>query len=145
MKAWFTTLLLCAQPAQAEQVESKLPQVDPVSASTLSKITLGLVFILLLIFVLAWAMKKMQLTPNANNRLINIVSAISVGHRDRIALIEVGDEQFVVGITPGHIETLHTLKNPVEIPDGPDSMSGGFQDKFKQIMQQGQSHRNKDA
>jgi len=139
MKAWLVFMLLWAQPLMANELESKIPQVDPVSSSTLSKITLGLVFILLLIFLLAWVMKKMQLTPHSNNQLINIVSAVSVGQRDRIALIQVGEEQFVVGITPGRIEKLHSMKTPLELPSVVKENQNSFYDKFSQLIKQGQS------
>ncbi len=145
MKNWPIILLLWVPPLLAQDPESALPQVDPLSSSTLGKITLGLAFILILIFLLAWVMKKMQLTPYSNNRLINIVSAISVGQRDRIALIQVGDEQFVVGLTPGKIEKLHTLKKPVEMPTPVESDSNGFYDKFSQLMKQGQSGEKHDV
>jgi len=144
MKNWLLLLLFWVQPIMANELENTLPQVDPMSSSTLGKITLGLAFILILIFLLAWAMKKMQLTPNSNNRLINIISAISVGQRDRIALIQVGDEQFVVGLTPGKIEKLHTLKTPVELPHQEEQAANGFYDKFSQLMKQGQSGDNHD-
>ena len=127
-------LLLVVEPTLAQDAENVTTALDPVSSSYLFKLTLGLVFIVLLIFGLAWAMKKMQLTQHSNNGLINIVSAISVGHRDRIALIQVGKEQVLVGLTPGRMQTLHTLKQPIEIDDK-SSSTQNFKEKFKQIME----------
>ncbi len=144
MKSWLLFIVLWAPPVMATDLESAVPQMDPVSSTTLGKITLGLGFILLLIFVLAWVLKKMQLTPNADNRLINIVSAVSVGQRDRIALIEVGDEQFVVGITPGRIEKLHSMKKRVERPHGENLEQNQFYDKFTQLLKKGQSDGKRD-
>ena len=135
MRLWLFTLALFSGAVLADEAEN-IPAVDPLSSGYLLKLTLGLVAIVLLIFVLAWLMKKMQLTQFSQNGLIQIVSAISVGHRDRIALIQVGEEQVLVGLTPGRIHTLHTLKSRVDIT--PSSVSGGasFSDKFKQVLQQ---------
>ncbi len=117
----------------AEEVTAKIPAVDPVSSTYLLKLILGLVFILILIFGLAWFMKKMQLTQHSQNGVIKIVSAISVGQRDRIALIQVGEEQLLLGITPGRIEKLHSLQKPVQIVESNQSVES-FKDKFNQIM-----------
>jgi flagellar protein FliO/FliZ len=144
MKSWLVFLLLWVQPLMANELDAQIPQVDPVSSSMLGKITLGLGFILLLIFILAWFMKKMQLTPQSNNQLINIISAVSVGQRDRIALIQVGEEQILVGLTPGRIEKLHAMKNRVELPAHNVVGQNRFYDKFSQLMKQGQSGNKND-
>jgi len=131
-----------AQLAAAE-VTSQMPSIDPVSSSYLIKLTLALVFILLLIFGLAWMMKKMQLTQHSQNDLIKIVSAISVGQRDRIALIQVGDEQVLLGLTPGRIEKLHTLKTIVNTDlKGVDNQS--FGEKFNQLLNR-DKRKNRDS
>ena len=136
MKFWLFTLALFSGSLLADDAESSMPGVDPLSSGYLFKLTLGLVGIVLLIFALAWLMKKMQLTQFSQNGLIQIVSAISVGHRDRIALIQVGEEQVLVGLTPGRIHTLHTLKSPVSVTDSAMAGAGTFSDKFKQVLQQ---------
>ena len=124
---------LLPQQLYAVEGNPNIPTVDPVSSSYLLKLTVAMVFILVLIFGLAWVMKKMQLTQHSQNGLIKIVSAISVGQRDRIALIQVGDEQLLVGLTPGRIEKLHTLKSTVKV-DMAIKDNQSFSDKFNQIL-----------
>ncbi len=136
MRFWLFTLELFSGSLLANEAESNMPSVDPLSSGYLFKLTLGLVGIVLLIFALAWLMKKMQLTQFSQNGLIQIVSAISVGHRDRIALIQVGEEQVLVGLTPGRIHTLHTLKSPVAIAPSSMPTAASFSDKFKQVLAQ---------
>lgn len=38
--------------------------------------------------------------------------------RDRLVLVQVGEEQILLGLTPGRITPLHVLKEPVHLPDG---------------------------
>ena len=128
-------LYLFSCPLLAEQESATLPSVDPLSSSYLLKLTAGLVFIVLLIFALAWLMKKMQLTQNSHNGLINVVSAISVGHKERIALIEVGEEQILVGLTPGRIEKLHTLKDKLQVDQNAGNRVPNFGEKFRHMME----------
>lgn len=133
MKPSFLILLFVSLPLSGNQAAGQIPVVDPVSSAYLLKLSLGLGFILLLIFGLAWLMKKMQLTQHSQNGLIRIISAISVGPRDRIALIQVGEEQILVGLTPGRIEKLHTLISPLETEDHRGD-NGSFAHKFNQLI-----------
>ena len=55
------------------------------------------------------------------------------GQRDRIALIQVGDEQVLVGLTPGRIEKLHTLKSALKT-DVKEVDNQSFGDKFNQLL-----------
>ncbi len=41
-----------------------------------------------------------------------------LGPRDRLVLVQVGEEQILLGLTPGRITPLHVLKEPVHLPDG---------------------------
>lgn len=136
MKSWLFSLFFIAGPLLAEQPAGQVHSVDDLSSSYLSRIIIGLVLILVLIFLLAWVMKKMQLTPQSGQQLIKIVSAISVGHRDRIALIQVGGEQILVGLTPGRIHKLHELKSTVDISEDESFAHGPFAQKFSRLMGQ---------
>ena len=138
MKTSFSLLLFFSSPLYALE-QNAAAAADPFSASYLFKLVAVMGFILLLIFALAWMMKKMQLTQNSQNGLINIVAAISVGQRDRIALIQVGEEQILVGLTPGKIEKLHQLKQPIKLPQQ-DAPAQSFSDKFQHLMKRGENH-----
>ena len=143
MKYWILSLLLAVPPLFADESAQQIPAVDPISSTYLVKIILGLTFILVLIFVLAWLMKKMQLTPHSGQQMIKVLSAVSVGTRDRIALVEVGDDQILVGLTPGRIQKLHTLSSPISLPDGPQHQNG-FSGKFNSLMKRDPRAQNND-
>jgi len=142
MKYIAVLIFLFSQQIFAVELSSNIPPVDPVSSSYLLKLIIAMVFILLLIFGLAWIMKKMQLTQHSNNGLIQIVSAISVGQRDRIALIQVGEEQLLVGLTPGRIETLHMLKSPVKVGEAKQD-NQSFSEKFNSLLNRDRLNRDK--
>jgi len=142
MRAWLLTLLLMAGPVLAQEVRQPAP-VDPISSAYLVKLTLGLVFIIVLIFGLAWVARKMQLTPLSGQQLIRIVSAVSVGNRDRIALIEVGGEQILLGLSPGRIEKLHVLASPVSLDEqAPAYAQSPFAQKLAGLMNTQTARRN---
>lgn len=145
MKIWLYSLLFIAGPLMAEQSANQIPSVDDVSSSYLTRIAIGLILILMLIFLLAWVMKKMQLTPQSGQHLIRIISSISVGHRDRIALIQVGDEQILVGLTPGRMHKLHELKSAVDVSHHESMAPGQFAQKFSRLMDRNKNKSDNNA
>ena len=71
---------------------------------------------MVIIFLLAWLVKKFNLNQQSSSGLIRVIAGLSIGTRDRIVLLQVGEEQILVGLTPGRIEKLHTLAQPLEAP-----------------------------
>lgn len=117
--------------AQSEN-QASMP-LEPMSSPYLLKLTGGLLVIVALIFLLAWLLKKFNLNQQSHSGLIRIIAGLSIGTRDRIVLLQVGEEQILVGLTPGRIEKLHTLAQPLEAP-GVQAVSGSFASKINRLM-----------
>jgi flagellar protein FliO/FliZ len=143
MKPFLLTLLLLPTQILAQEAASKQGSADAISSSSyLLKLSLGLVLVICLVFFLAWLVKKMHIVQNSNNGLINIISAISVGQRERIALIQVGEEQILIGLTQGRIDKLHTLKKPVDATQPSTVAASNFQQKFQQLLNKDKRDEN---
>ncbi len=117
--------------AQAEN-QAGTP-LEPISSPYLVKLTGGLVLIVVIIFLLAWLVKKFNLNQQSGSGLIRVVAGLSIGTRDRIVLLQVGEEQILVGLTPGRIEKLHTLAQPLDAPSE-QAVSGAFAAKLNRLM-----------
>ncbi len=122
---------LAATAARAQ--EQAVAPLEPVSSTYLMKLTGGLILVVLIIVVLAWLVKKLNLAQQSGQGLIRVVAGLSLGTRDRIVLLQVGEEQILVGLSPGRIEKLHTLAHPLEVPDGP-AVSASFSERFNRLM-----------
>jgi len=48
---------------------------------------------------------------------MKIIGGVALGPRERIVLVEIGNEWLVVGIVPGQIRTLHRLEKGAALPD----------------------------
>ncbi|KRP75106.1 flagellar biosynthetic protein FliO [Pseudomonas paralactis] len=110
--------LLLALPLSALAVEpvaqaAAAPAVGSVGGQ-LTQLVLGLLLVIGLIFVLAWLMRRVQRIGPGNGQVIELVGSRALGPRDRLVLVQVGEEQILLGITPGRITPLHVLKNPVD-------------------------------
>lgn len=72
--------------------------------------TLGLLFVLALLMALAWVLKRAGFAGRAsNNQFYKVLAVSSLGPKEKIALLEVGDTWLLVGMTPGSINTLHSM------------------------------------
>ena len=92
----------------------------------------GLFAIVIFIFAVAWIIKRMgTLNPNHSTHL-KIVAGLSVGQREKIVVVQVMDEQFLVGITQSNIQLLNKLDKSIPVQNMPTL--GGFQEKLQSAM-----------
>lgn len=96
-----------------KDAQSVAQAISPIGSNSIMDVLLGLAFIIILIFFLAWAFKKFGSGSLGLGGLIKVIAAMSLGGRDRIALISVGDKQLLLGISPGRIATLHVFEEPI--------------------------------
>jgi flagellar protein FliO/FliZ len=119
VNSWF-----CADLFAAEDTAEKLPQPitpsgfsDPNMAGNLLQTTLGLLVVLVVIGAAAWAFKRFgNVNMGAQGRM-KIIGGVSLGTRERAVLLQVGDQQLVVGVAPGRVQTLHVLDKPLSMED----------------------------
>ncbi|MDH3629982.1 MAG: flagellar biosynthetic protein FliO [Gammaproteobacteria bacterium] len=130
---WILVLsgLLSSTALAQSQIDS--PALEPLSTPYLFKLTGGLLLVVMVIFVLAWLVRKFNLNQQSQNGLIKIIAGLSIGTRDRIVLLQIGEEQILVGLTPGRIEKLHTLSQPLDAPEGQLAPSS-FAEKLNRVM-----------
>lgn len=94
--------------------------------------TLGsLAVVIAIIFALAWLLKKMRLPVMGNQKGLSVIRQVSVGTRERIAVVKVGEEQFLVGITPQTINLISRLDKPIEDEQTETSQ---FATQFSQLL-----------
>lgn len=84
--------------------------------SAAAEMLLWLLVVVGFILVCAWAFRRVSGGVLAAAGVIKVRSVISVGNRERVALLEVGDRQILVGLCPGQISTLHVFDEPVLPP-----------------------------
>ena len=96
-------------------------------------VALNLLMVIGLILALAWGLRRYQTGNGGAPGAIRIVSALPLGARDRMVLVEVGGEQILVGVSNGRMERLHVLKDPVEVGPLPAG-DGGFASRLRDAV-----------
>jgi flagellar protein FliO/FliZ len=73
------------------------------------RMVLGLVVVVGAILACAWLARRSGLLKNPRTNLLRLVGGLSLGPRQRIAVVEVEGTWLVVGITAGQMTLLHSL------------------------------------
>lgn len=105
--------LCCLIPAALAAGESAAPGVP---SSSFIQAFLGLAVIVALLAGTAWFARKFTGGRGFGQGGMRIIGGVSIGPRERIVLVEVGEHWLVIGIVPGQIRKLHTLPKG-ELPD----------------------------
>ncbi|WP_028633460.1 flagellar biosynthetic protein FliO [Pseudomonas parafulva] len=127
--------LLASQLCQAAATPALTSAAPPGSLSgQLAQMVFGLLLVVGLIFLLAWLLRRVQGSAVKGGQVIEIVGSRAIGPRDRLLLVQVGKEQILIGHSPGSIETLHVLAEPVEVPQGARQATPEFAQRLMELM-----------
>ncbi len=90
--------------------------------------------VLVLVLVLAWLAKRLSRSRTIQTRGLRLIGGVSLGAKERVVLIQVGDRQLLVGVAPGFLQTLHVLEQPLT---GEARTMPGFPEKVSELLDQG--------
>jgi len=79
--------------------------------------------VFLLMFVVAYLMKKLNPMDFSLNKNFRVVAVLPFGAKQKAVLLQVGDEQIVLGVSPDNIHTLHVLPVALKVTQEPESKS----------------------
>lgn len=73
---------------------------------------LSLLFVLGLILVSAWLLKKFNMVTK-QNAAMKVVASLPLGAKERIMVVQVGEEQLLLGVSGQQVNLLKTLDEPL--------------------------------
>jgi len=117
-----------------------LPASNGPGAAGLLQTIFALLLVLGLLIGLAWLLKRYGPKPGGGLANLRVVGALNLGGRERIMVVEVGDQWIVVGAAPGRVNALHTMpRQDVDLGAGTGAAQGGipatrFADWLKNTM-----------
>lgn len=155
---WFSVLLLPPllisleananeQVAPAEQVTSKNSTQQSaaqlmssnnkglgsaIAPVDIGKTLLSLFAVIAVILLLMWLMRRFNRLSVSGYQSMRIVSALTVGQREKLLVIDIGDEQIVVGVAPGNVSKIHTLHQ--KLPES-EKKNTGFSQVLSNVIQ----------
>ena len=111
-------LMLTTSPilVQAQEKTVEVGKHANVNIDSFSMI-LSLLMVLLLIFAAAWILKKFNVV-NKSVSGMQVVSSLSLGTKERLVVVQVADEQLLLGVSGQQVSLIKTLEQPLT-PDQP--------------------------
>lgn len=100
--------------------------------------TLGsLVFVIALILVMAWLLKRMRVPAFGQQKGLSVVRQLAIGTKERVMIIEAGEEQYLIGVTSHSIQLISKLDTPLRQQE---AESASFSNQLTQLLKK---HDNK--
>ncbi len=129
----FSFALLFVAPCTLAAESTATP--PDLGASAL-QMMLGLIVVLGLLLGTLWLLKRISQPNGPVAGLMRVVAGVSVGPRERVVILELGNSWLVLGVSPGQVSTLAEIPRQ-EVPTSPQTLSGGdFSSWLKQVVQQ---------
>ncbi|WJF90461.1 flagellar biosynthetic protein FliO [Paraburkholderia bonniea] len=91
--------------------------VPAVGMGTIFQTITALAIMIGVLFGAAWLARRLGYKPTPRGRILKTIANTSLGGKERVAVIEIGETWLVLGVAPGNVRLLHTL--PADFPDTP--------------------------
>lgn len=107
---------------------------------------IGLAFVIGVVFGCAWLARRLGLQGGPRNALVRTIGGASLGGKERVAVVEIGDTWLVLGAAPGNVRLLHTMPagtmpdTAASNPNGP-ALQGSFGQRFRDALKDEASKR----
>lgn len=98
---------------------------EPSQLASAASMLGGLILVLLLIFALAYLLRRFNLVPTHNN-VLKTLAVTSLGQKERLVLVQVGEQQYLLGVSAQQVNLIDKLAEPIQIE------SASFADKLRQ-------------
>jgi flagellar protein FliO/FliZ len=137
--AW-TSLGQCVLAAAAEQGMKPasapgVPLGEVASVGSLTQVTAALVLVVIAILAVAWILRRLSGATQIGSGSLRIVGGITLGTKERVVLLEAGETQMLVGVTPGQLRTLHVFDKPVVFRSAEHEPDQSFAGRLGALLQ----------
>jgi flagellar biosynthetic protein FliO len=97
--------------ARAQGVAATAPVTMPAASSTgsLLQTLFALIVVLGVLGALAWFLKRYGPRAGVGNANVKVVGSLNLGGRERLLVVEIGNQWIVVGASPGRVNGLATM------------------------------------
>ena len=86
----------------------------PELGASVLQMMFGLAVVIALLFACLWLIRRLS-APRGGGAAIKVLGAAAVGPRERVVLVEIGEQVLVLGVAPGSVTRLHDMKRS-ELP-----------------------------
>jgi flagellar protein FliO/FliZ len=77
---------------------------------------LGLAVVLGALFIFFWLLRRFSPGQTGAQGLVKVVGGVMLGTREKLVVVEVGDQWLLLGVGAGQVSHLHTMPRPANAP-----------------------------
>jgi len=122
LKWWSGSCLVLGYPLMVTAAETnanealEMASQDVFTPAYLGQLFAGLVVVIGLILVLAFLFKKVSDSGEGLPGNMKVLAGLAVGTRERLVLVQVGEQQLLVGVAPGSVNAIASFDEPIVDP-----------------------------
>lgn len=100
-------------PTVATDAMPVLPTTPGVDGGDILSLGVSMLIVVAVIMVLGWLYSRSRVVGGGGSEVINVVATRALGPKERLLVIEIADQQLLVGMTASTVQTLHVFDKPV--------------------------------
>ncbi len=98
----------------AEQPDAAAGAIAPVvGGGELLGMGVSMLIVVAAILILGWFYSRSRLVGSGASDLIKVVATRALGAKERLIVVEVADQQLLIGMTSTSVQTLHVFESPL--------------------------------
>jgi flagellar protein FliO/FliZ len=82
--------------------------------ASITEMLFYLLLVIGLIFFLAWLVKKVGYNNASQTHLMKVTACLPLTAKEKLMVVQIGDEQIVIGVAPGFVGHITSLKHSID-------------------------------
>jgi flagellar protein FliO/FliZ len=135
---WVSWVLLLGnfRLVNAEEIADKSQPGHIISYASVVQWGFALIVVLAIFMLFIWLLRKTGSLNYSGKNQLAIISGLSLGMREKLVLIKVGEKQLLLGVTPGRVDKLLELEGDARLFQNQEAAGlNTFANKLQQVMQ----------
>ena len=116
--------LSTATAAISAEAAPTLPSTPGLGGGDVLNMGVSMLLVVAIIVFLGWLYSRSRFVGSGSSDAINVVATRALGPKERLLIVEVADQQLLVGITASAVQTLHVFDKPVVVVQQSNAPAG---------------------
>ena len=133
---WLLPAALTALPAAAAQTSASPIGMagEVLDGGFMLQFLAGLGVVVLCIVGLAWLLKRAGGLQSSARGALRVIDGVALSTRERLVLVQVGEQQVLLGVAPGRVNAVHVLDQPVQMDTTSDAQAESFATRLREVI-----------
>lgn len=107
---------------------------EAVTSGSIVQMIVGLTIVLGILIGGAMLVRRLGNFPAVVDSPLKVITSMSLSPRDRLVVVQVGDKQLLLGLSPGRIQNLHVLEQPLDMSNTATSGLNALTQRFSALL-----------